>query len=234
MIVQNQFGGGGIKIPAGTWVIVKTYTSVFNNIIDEDFVVPVSGKYRVTVIGEGGDGEDSYHNAGDGRSGGGGGSGGWASSILTLTKGQKIPITCASAISSFGNYLSAISGKAASGKNGGAAGTASGGNEHNFSGIKGKAGKEGSDIYSYAGGSGAEVSNPSLSKFLSNTNGAAGSTSSSGTNNGGTPISEGAFNCFGAGGGGGAFLTMIYEFSGGKGGPGAVIIELLLEGVNDT
>lgn len=226
----NFKSAGGVKLPAGTWVIVKGYVSV--NSVSENFVAPVSGNYRVTVVGAGGEGASSKDS--DPRNtGGGGGSGGWARSVLYLTKNTSINITCNTGISSFGSYLSATcGGKANLYGDGGKAGTAKGGNDKNYNGVVGGVGDK-SDPFEADGANGAAVRNSSESGLLSNTYGERGRGFSFQTWNGGTPISKGIFSCFGAGGGGGALYNGS-EMWGGEGGPGAVIIELLLKGVNDT
>lgn len=225
MIVQNQIGGGGPKIPEGTFVIVKGYTNAGGN-VSASFNVPLTGTYRITTIASGGAG-----SMGDGNydvTGAGGGSGGWACSIIALTKGSTVPVTCNASISSFGSYLSATSGATANGTIGGNGGTASGGNVNNNSGIKGNNGK--SDVAT-KGGNGAPIRNPSSSEFLTDTYGEAGSGSSIRYMTGAYPQSLNLFAPFGAGGGGGASYFGD-EGGEGSGGPGAVIIELLLEGVN--
>lgn len=230
----NFKSAGGVKLPAGTWVIVKGYVSVNN--VSEDFVAPVSGNYRVTVVGAGGKGASSDDSGDPHNTGGGGGSGGWARSVLYLGENATIKITCNTGVSSFGSYLSATCGGNANPYgNGGKAGTAKGGNDKNYNGVAGKTGDTGatSSPYEADGADGAAVRNSSESGLLSNTYGEGGSKFSFYAWHGGTPISKGIFSCFGAGGGGGA-LYEGNEMWGGEGGPGAVIIELLLKGVNDT
>jgi len=86
----EEIQSGGVELPAGTWVIVKGYTNA-KTYVAENFTVPLSGTYRITVIAKGGsgsngDGEENY-------SGAGGGSGGWACSALNLIQGDSIQVT---------------------------------------------------------------------------------------------------------------------------------------------
>lgn len=235
MIVQNQTGGGGPKIPEGTLVIVAIYTNAQSN-VSTNFIVPQTGTYKITVIGAGGNGDGAYDadRLRDNYSGAGGGSGGWGTKILQLLKNDSVPVTCNTTISSFGAYVSAQSGKNASSETGGAGGAVSGADVSN-PGTKGSDGTSGQS--SGYGGNGANVSAPSGSPFLTSAYGKGGSSNGYSSSyrylSAYDPISSGPFNAFGAGGGGGA-LSISYEGEGSDGGPGAVIIELLLKGGNDT
>lgn len=223
----NFKSAGGVKLPAGTWVIVKGYTSGAGE-VSETFTAPISGTYRITVVGAGGRG--GRGDADDSVTGGGGGSGGWACSTLYLSKGGEEQITCNASVSSFGAHLSATGGGDGSLGTGGTKGTATGGNVRTVQGIKGKDGV--SDITG-KGGNGAAVASYSLNSLLSDAYGEGGRGSSSVFMTGKYPEAKNLFAPYGAGGGGGA--TNYTNYGGyGKGGPGAVIIELLLKGVNDT
>ena len=229
MIVQNQTGSGGPKIPEGTFVIVKAYTNASGN-VSSQFSAPVSGKYRVTVVGRGGNGANQ--EKGDGISYGGGGSGGWACSILELKEKESFNITCNNSVSSFGNNLSATAGGTASGVNAGGGGRASGGNLFNYSGLRGVDGHSGGVE---VGGNGAKLSEPQNSVFLTDTYGEGGGISWDLSDaRGQYPKSKSVFAPFGAGGGGGSKYYADGVGGPGQGGPSAVIIELLLKGVNDT
>ena len=214
----NFKSAGGVKLPAGTFVIVKTYVSKDN--VSKKFVVPMDGTYRVTVVGKGGNGasSDTFDE------GNGGGGGAWARSLLKLNKSESVQVTCNNSISSFGSYLSATSGKngigTVSSESVSLGGTAVGGNEQNNNGTA-------SDTL----GRGGFPKNYGNSPFLSVAYQFSGDDGKDGT----TPASTEFFNCFGLGGGGGGRTSPADEPTyGGKGAPGTVIIELLLKGVNDT
>ena len=233
----NFKAAGGQKLPAGTSAIVKIFNA------DGTFTVPQTGKYRVTVVGKGGNGGDSTFDRNswgenDG-SGGSGGSGGWASSELNLTKGASVAVTVG-AVSSFGSYLSAAAGADAASPNpseipafpeyvGGAGGTATGGTLRNVSGISGSNGTI-SDDRVHDGAAGKAVGSPEYSAFLSAAFGKAG-TGSSRDYRGYPPIADTGYGAFGASGGGAACNTNYSGGSGlgGEGGPGAVIIEMVLD-----
>lgn len=233
--MQNQIGGEGPKIPEGTLVIVAIYTNAQSN-VSTNFTVPQTGAYKITVIGAGGNGEDAYDadSLRDNYSGAGGGSGGWGTKILQLKKDDSVPVTCNASVSSFGSYVSAQAGKPGDYGIGGKGGTVSGADVSN-PGTKGSDGTSGQS--SGYGGNGANVSAPSGSPFLTSAYGKGGSSNGYSSSyrflSAYDPISSGPFNAFGAGGGGGA-LSISYEGEGSDGGPGAVIIELLLKGGNDT
>ena len=233
----NFKAAGGRKLPAGTSAIVKIFNA------DGTFTVPQTGKYRVTVVGKGGSGGKSTFDRNswgenDG-SGGSGGSGGWASSELNLTKGASVAVTVG-AVSSFGSYLSAAAGADAASPNpseipafpeyvGGAGGTATGGTLRNISGVSGSNGTI-SDDRVHDGAAGKAVGSPEYSAFLSAAFGQAG-TGSSRDYRGYPPIADTGYGAFGASGGGAACNTNYSGGSGlgGEGGPGAVIIEMVLD-----
>lgn len=240
----NFKSAGGVKLPAGTWVIVKAYcnTDSQNSLsteypapisISDTFEAPVSGEYKVTVVGCGGQGGSAESSMEYG--GGGGSSGGWAVSILRLSKGQSVSITVNTSITSFGNYLSATAGSKPSYPSVTSAppGVATGGNLYNYSGIAGGEMGSGSPNKNY-GVDGSKVSHPEKSPFLSETFGFHGySADTTSIRKGKPPAFNGMFVSLGAGGGGGG-LYLHNEGGGGQPGFGAVIIELLLKGVNDT
>lgn len=165
----NFKGAGGQRLPAGTTAIVKIYAPVTDvGTVSETFVVPETGDYRVTVVGKGGNGGDSFYMEGyesiSSAGGSAGGTGGWCRSVVKLLKGESVPITVNPSISSFGSYLSATSGEngrkssgtfASSPLPGGAGGTASGGGEKNVDGAAGGASVlySGSNYYHNGGNS---------------------------------------------------------------------------------
>ena len=188
---------------------------------------PRSGTYRVTCIGSGGLASrtpDAYMISG-------GGGGGIAESQLKLIKDSAITITVDSAISSFGNYLSASAGGTgfcsdfAPAGTGGAGGSASGGNIGNYTGGAGavassyyggnlngakviKCGGDTSKESKYGGAIGAMAST-----YLEVENGAYGFIN---------PITNG-YPCFGAG----QAIYWKYAVAGNNMGSGAIIIEYL-------
>ena len=230
----NFKSAGGVKLPAGTFVIVKTFLS------SGTFIVPISGKYKITVIGKGGNGGKSSEYDGSywySSSGAGGGAGGAGVLTIDLEKNDTFQVTVTSSISSFGSLISATAGKN---------------------------GEDGVEDVEAAGGKAGTVSG--YTEILSSTDGGNGSDSST-TNNGGNGgscwgVSGGlggtadvgwqtkgyhssgynkilGFTAFGTGGGGGGTYYGTTRnaddiHAGGAGGPGVVIIELLLKGVNDT
>ena len=117
------------------------------------WTVPFTMRAKVTVIGGGGGAGGSNETM---KAGGGGGGGGAAISILTLTKGQVIPITIGAGgarggtqgrtggTTSFGSLLSATGGNggvaSASSPRGGSAGSGVGGNIFNLAGEAGQDG----------------------------------------------------------------------------------------------
>lgn len=114
------------------------------------FTAPISGWYRVTVIGKGGNGGKGSDYSGnyDGYGGGGGGGGGVAASLLYLTIGQALDIKItsnyakvdgiqANSGSDGGDATSGSSGKSGSG---GYGGSAIGGTLFNYTGRAGSGG----------------------------------------------------------------------------------------------
>lgn len=238
----NFKSAGGVKLPAGTFVIVDWF---MNN---GTFVVPMSGTYRITVVGHGGAGGKARYDPSDSKyyGGGGGGSGGACYLILDLVKGAEYSITVTTSLSSFGSLLTAESGKNASNEMAGDYGASSGGVP--LTCRKGDKGftNDHPAYYGTNGGDGGYISGSTLFKGTEIYNGAyrgyedafGGFSVDSNNNNSGSNF---LFYPFGVGGGGGAHVridddsyTIDAYGSGGDGGHGAVIIELLLKGVNDT
>lgn len=213
--VNFKAAGSGTKLPAETTAIVASY------IANGTFLVPETGRYRITTVGKGGDGGRGDEDG----AGGGGGSGGWACSELTLTKGTEHTVTVNASNSSFGNLLSATAGSAGhrgpgyygDDGAGGSGGTASGGNVHNYSGLSG-ASRSGS-----TGGNGAAVQNPTLSKFLSSAGGVGGASEYEGR----PPASDGIYSATGNGAGGGGKSR--FSSNDALAPSGTVIIEFVLK-----
>ena len=207
----------GVKLPAETTAIVASY------IANGTFLVPETGRYRITTVGKGGDGGRGYEDSG----GGGGASGGWSCSELDLTKGQSYPITVTASNSSFGSLLSATAGQDGQAGEGywgstgagGNAGTASGGNIHNNTGYNG------ASCNGRTGGNGAPMVNAQSSKFLSSSAGGVGGGSNQ---HGLAPVSTSLYNAYGCGAGGGGYTNFSYA-NGGNTLSGVIIIELVLE-----
>lgn len=238
----NFKSAGGVKLPAGTFVIVDWF------MLNGTFVVPISGTYRITVVGHGGAGGKARYDPSDSKyyGGGGGGSGGACYLILDLVKGAEYSITVTTSLSSFGSLLTAKSGKNASNEMAGDYGASSGG--VSLTCRKGDKGftNDYPAYYGTDGGDGGYISGSTLFKGTEIYNGAyhgyedafGGFSVDSNNNNSGSNF---LFYPFGVGGGGGAHVridddsyTIDAYGSGGDGGHGAVIIEFLLEGVNDT
>ena len=240
-----------LTLSAESYVMVKCITA------NELFAVPMTGKYRVTCIGKGGDGDDAHYRPGSyALNGSGGGAGGAVSAIFELEKRSSYVVTVNDAVSSFGNFLTATAGqKGVFNENqggtsaviaGGAAGTASsnGNSPAVYAGQPGDVGEavnlgvpgsSGQWKDSSGGNGGGYTANQS--KFLPTTGGLGGSHQVDSVTyyplskiDGSSPdvFSPSGFYPFGAGGGGGAYHNGgIYL--GGHGGKGAVIIELILD-----
>lgn len=214
----NFKAAGGVKLPAGSIVIVNRFTA------NGQFTVPATGTYRITAIGPGGDGGNSYYNRSNGyrNSGGGGGSGGVAVLTSALSKGEVYPVTVSAAQCSFGSLISATTGKAGDYTPGGAGGTAAGG-DTNFSGNYGENGKAEMNAVSGGGGAGYTEEQIATVPALSFTGGAGGDE----TPSDGADVPGAGWSSAGLGGGGAGCDRSAR--SGGTGGNGAVIIELVLE-----
>ena len=156
---------GGVKLPAGTTAIVKVYTA------SDTFIVPQTGKYKVTAIGKGGKGGNGggRYAADESGGGGGGGAGGIGYLILNLVKNAEYAITVSSAQSSFGALVTATagqqggSGSSTAAGTGGIKGSVSGaqtvlpstdGASGDFSGWRYSAGGDGGSCNGVAGGKG--------------------------------------------------------------------------------
>lgn len=248
MIVQNQIGSGGPKIPEGTFVIVQIYTNA-PSAVSSSFIVPQTGTYRITTIGAGGNGsgvgkyqENNVGKTESVQTGRSGASGGVAIKTLQLIAGDSYPITVNTSLSSFGKLLSATAGGNSVISSNypveavlGTAGTGTGG-DNNYSGQNGQWNGQylsayNSDIgeFNYAAGTpptGFSAEVIQACPFVSS----------------GTTYTSAGFLAFGNGGGGGN-AVLLYGVGSSSWdaysvsnvltrGPGAVIIELLLEGVN--
>ena len=102
-----NFKAAGAPLPAEAMAIVKIYTA------NDTFVVPKSGKYRITAIGHGGAGAmSSNHGTSPGYActGGSGAGGGAGELIASFTKGESYPITVDTSQSSFGSLITATCG----------------------------------------------------------------------------------------------------------------------------
>lgn len=177
----NFKAAGGAKLPAGTTAIVNIFAPVSSTgTISENWVVPESGDYLITVIGKGGDGGSSFYESGyesiSAAGGSAGGTGAWCQSVIKLSKGASIPITVNTSLSSFGSYLSATAGEngrvgsstyASSPLPGGSGGTASGGNQMNVAGIAGGSSvKADGQSYYHNGGTSNPVPQNTESQYL--------------------------------------------------------------------
>lgn len=102
-----NFKAAGAPLPAEAMAIIKIYTA------NDTFIVPKSGKYRITAIGHGGAG-GAYSNYGSDPhracTGGSGAGGGAGELIASFTKGESYPITVDTSQSSFGSLITAIRG----------------------------------------------------------------------------------------------------------------------------
>ena len=229
---QTQHPGGGLRLPDDVTALVGIFTASIS------WTVPQTGKYRVTVIGRGGDGgtasTGTYYYAAAG-----GGAGGACQSVLELTKGTVILITVNTAQSSFGSYLSAIAGGSAPDVGSdagnrlspGIGGTSSGGNIYNYKGDDGTSGTGTGGLSTYNSGRGGGYSS-NANAYL--TDGGGTSTSSDGM----PPLSptQAGFFPYGGGASGGGIYRVTtssgnsgYRGKGGNGASGAVIVEKVLE-----
>ena len=222
--VNFKSAGSSVKLPAETTALLKIFTS------NSTFTAPQKGKYRITVIGGGGNGCNDYvSDAG----GGGGGSGGVAQSVLSLDTTTSYQITVSSAQTSFGNLLTGVKGNNSNSKSGGSGGTASGG-EFNFKGQTGKSGRH-SDTSNYDyGGDGAGYSSTAIAQipFLSSKGGDGGVFRVGGEGNqdiGLSPTAPSKMGFFPYGCGSGGMGSIYADNRPNYGATGAVIIEFVLE-----
>lgn len=103
-----NFKAAGAPLPAEAMAIVKIYTA------NDTFVVPKSGKYRITAIGHGGAGGMCANYGSDPRyayTGGSGAGGGAGELIASFTKGESYPVTVDAGQSSFGSLITATCGR---------------------------------------------------------------------------------------------------------------------------
>ena len=238
--INFKQAGRKLTLSAESYLMVKCYTQ------NGTFTAPMTGKYRVTCIGKGGDGGDSNSKSGVYQlNGAGGGAGGAGMITINLEKGgEAIPIT-ANSTASFGSYLSAGPGENAGFYEGsgstsnyyvipGQPGSSSGGIS-----LKGNPGKPGTNINyrSLQDGGDGGAYQPAQSWFLANAGGTGGHYSHDTSGNPQLPVirSDGAspdkptpsgLAPFGSGGGGAIYGS---NCKGGSGGQAAVIVELLLD-----
>ena len=238
--INFKQAGRKLTLSAESYLMVKCFTA------NGTFTAPMTGKYRVTCIGKGGDGGDSNSKSSVYQlNGAGGGAGGAARRTFNLKKGgEAIPIT-ANSTASFGSYLSAGPGENAGFYEGsgstsnyyvipGQPGSSSGG--INFQGNVGKPGTNINYRSLQDGGDGGAFQ-PAQSPFLAVSGGIGGHYSHDALGNPQLPVirSDGAspdkptpsgLAPFGAGGGGAIYGA---NCKGGSGGQAAVIIELILD-----
>lgn len=127
-IVRIGGGSGGYKNR-------KIYLRAVRS--SETFVAPKSTYYHIVVVGSGGSLYTSESSSSTYYSSGGGG--GVAVLKKFLNKGEEIPITVTTSISSFGSYASAYSGSSGSSSSAGQGGKAVGG-DVNATGTNGESG----------------------------------------------------------------------------------------------
>ena len=246
--INFKQAGRKLTLSAESYVMVQCYTQ------NGTFVAPMTGKYRVTCIAKGGDGDNSHYVPGSyALNGAGGGAGGAVSTVIDINKGNSYSVTVDNGVSSFGIVMTASAGQkgqfnanqggTSSTIAGGAAGTAStvGLTQTVYQGQPGSLGEaanmgvaSGNWNNSYGGDGGAYTSGQS--NFLPTVGGKGGAYQVDGsyyptTYRDGLPpddISSSGLAPFGAGGGGAMYYSGNLN-RGGHGGSGAVIIELMLD-----
>ena len=246
--INFKQAGRKLTLSAESYVMVQCYTQ------NGTFVAPMTGKYRVTCIGKGGDGDNSHYVPGSyALNGAGGGAGGAVSTVIDINKGNSYSVTVDNGVSSFGIVMTASAGQkgqfnanqggTSSTIAGGAAGTAStvGLTQTVYQGQPGSLGEaanmgvaSGNWNNSYGGDGGAYTSGQS--NFLPTVGGKGGDYQVDGsyyptTYRDGLPPdghSPSGIAPFGAGGGGAMYYSGNLN-RGGHGGSGAVIIELMLD-----
>ena len=248
--INFKQAGRKLTLSAESYVMVQCYTQ------NGTFVAPMTGKYRVTCIGKGGDGDNSHYVPGSyALNGAGGGAGGAVSTVIDINKGNSYSVTVDNGVSSFGIVMTASAGQkgqfnanqggTSSTIAGGAAGTAStvGLTQTVYQGQPGSLGEAanmgvpssaGNWSNSYGGDGGAYTLGQS--KFLPTVGGKGGdyqynSSTVPTTYRDGLPpddISSSGLAPFGAGGGGAMYYSGNLN-RGGHGGSGAVIVELMLD-----
>ena len=246
--INFKQAGRKLTLSAESYVMVQCYTQ------NGTFVAPMTGKYRVTCIAKGGDGDNSHYVPGSyALNGAGGGAGGAVSTVIDINKGNSYSVTVDNGVSSFGIVMTASAGQkgqfnanqggTSSTIAGGAAGTAStvGLTQTVYQGQPGSLGEAanmgvpssaGNWSNSYGGDGGAYTLGQS--KFLPTVGGKGGdyqynSSTAPTTYRDGLPpddISSSGLAPFGAGGGGAMYYSGNLN-RGGHGGSGAVIIELM-------
>lgn len=246
--INFKQAGRDISLSAESYVMVQCFTQ------NGTFTAPMTGKYRVTCIGKGGDGANAAKaGTGDfeykGINGPGGGAGGAGQITVMLEKGSNTAVT-ANGTASFGAYLTAAAGSdgIVQQTNGsyvavpGVSGDCNGAGATVFSHTNATAGtnKVIADNGTAKGGNGGAYLE-SQSKFLSPDGGmGADVTVKMDALPSQTPSKAGLFP-FGTGGGGGGYrcyytvvtptvTAYIPEFGKGvPGGPAAVIVELIMD-----
>ncbi|PWL41419.1 MAG: hypothetical protein DBY45_10420 [Clostridiales bacterium] len=249
--INFKQAGRKLTLSASSYVIVQCFTE------NGTFVAPMTGKYRVTCIGKGGDGDNAHYSSGYALNGAGGGAGGAASGIFSIPKGNSYTVTVDNAVSSFGIVMTASAGQKGqfNANQGGITATIAGGSSGTISlnmgenpvaytgqsGANGEAANMGVPVSSGQwknsdGGDGGAYS-AGQSKFLPTAGGKGGSYQVDDdlvplTYQNGLPpcqYSSSGLYPFGAGGGGGMYRSSGWTHRGGSGGSGAVIIELVLD-----
>lgn len=249
--INFKQAGRKLTLSAESYVMVKCYTQ------NGTFTAPMTGKYRVTCIAKGGDGDDAHYDAaGYALNGAGGGAGGAISAEISINKGYSYTVTVDNAVSSFGLVMTASAGqKGVFSKNqggtsatiaGGAAGTASATGYGSVpyvgqAGSKGEATNLGVPVGGWSnsdgGDGGAYLSGQD--PFLPTSGGEGGRYEYQMVDMNVIPLtardgmppsqcSPSGMYPFGAGGGGGMY-TDSWSYKGASGGKGAVIVELLLD-----
>ena len=249
--INFKQAGRKLTLSAESYVMVQCYTQ------NGTFVAPMTGKYRVTCIAKGGDGDNAHYSSGYALNGAGGGAGGAASGIFSISKGHSYTVTVDNGVSSFGIVMTASAGQkgqfnANQGGTtatiaGGAAGTISlnmGDNSVTYTGQAGANGEAanmgvpvGSGQWKNSDGGDGGAYSAGQSKFLPTAGGKGGSYQADDdlvplTYQNGLPpcqYSSSGLYPFGAGGGGGMYRSSGWTHRGGSGGSGAVIIELVLD-----
>ncbi len=250
--INFKQAGRKLTLSAESYVMVQCYTQ------NGTFVAPMTGKYRVTCIAKGGDGDNSHYVPGSyALNGAGGGAGGAVSTVIDINKGNSYSVTVDNGVSSFGIVMTASAGQkgqfnANQGGTtatiaGGAAGTISlnmGDNPVTYTGQAGANGEAanmgvpvGSGQWKNSDGGDGGAYSAGQSKFLPTVGGKGGSYQADDdlvplTYQNGLPpcqYSSSGLYPFGAGGGGGMYRSSGWTHRGGSGGSGAVIIELVLD-----
>ena len=231
--INFKAAGGDSSFPAGTYALCKGFRET------EMWTVPSTGLYRLICIGRGGTGGNGVYTSGQSQpnaGGGGGGSGGWCAKTLTLTAGEtyrmQVTISSSRIIKDSVLVMEATRGQnggfgaAGTPGKGGAAGTASGGDE-NHNGFAGEDGGLAASGTGAVGGNGAATDWENLPQYLFSGYGVGAFQGENTTINGQSPYNPSCFSlAMGAGGGGGGARN-----SGGigqSGSPGCIVVEYVL------